>query len=191
METSNETTALAPAELIGVSDPFAFAFASFLRQNPEAWRIRRVDRFRPFDLHLAERQTTLQGRIDPELVARFIEFEDEPELLRIDPKHVRVGETLPIYVPVVPHQKRLHINHYARDRQGHFLPMVNRFQSARTTAVHLMAVLSTRTSTTRTRAVSSSSSWPSRSRLRSDSRTASGGTCTPTRRSRRKTSSSG
>jgi hypothetical protein len=140
--SSQEPPSSAPSDALGAGATFAYAFASFLRQNEEAWRIRRIDRFRPFDLHLAERKITLQGQIDAELLQRFFELEPEVERsLALTDEQRRPGSPLTVYVPAVAHPKRLHLDFYARDRQGHLLPVVNRFQSARMTAVHLMAVL--------------------------------------------------
>jgi hypothetical protein len=137
---SRKPPPLTPSQLFGANEAFAYAFASFLRQHEEEWRIRRVERFRPFDLHLAERQITLQGQIEAELLQRFLDLEDDPSL-RVAPELLRAGEPLTAYLPVVAHEKRLHLDFRARDRKGHSLAVVNRFESARMTAVHLMAIL--------------------------------------------------
>jgi hypothetical protein len=136
---SDEASVSEPSEPLGAQATFAYAFAAFLRQNEEAWRMRRVDRFRPFDLHLAERTITLQGQIDAELLEQFFELED-PSLRRAYEQR-QSSSRLTVYVPVIAHQKRLHLDFCARNQQGHVLPVVNRFQSAGMTAVHLMAAL--------------------------------------------------
>jgi len=131
---------VAPSDLFGASDTFALAFASFLRRNPEAWRVRRTDRFRPVDFHLADRDVSLQGRIDPSLLRRFVEFEADPRIT-LDPARVRKDEPLTLYVPAIAQSKRLHLDFSVHRGTGERLPRVSHFESARITAVHLLTIL--------------------------------------------------
>jgi hypothetical protein len=130
---------LAPSDLFGANETFAVAFASFLRRNPEAWRVRRTDRFRPVDLHLADHEIALQGRVDPGLLQRFAEFEADPPI-DLDQALLRKNESLTVYLPAIVQSKRLHLGfsvHRGRER----LPRISHFESARITAVHLLTIL--------------------------------------------------
>ena len=133
-------SSMSPGDLFGASETFALAFASFLRRNPEAWRVRRTDRFRPVDFHLADHDVSLQGRIEPALLQRFLEFEASPPIA-LDPSRVRKNEPMTIYLPAIAQSKRLHLNFSAHRGTGERLPRVSHFESARITAVHLLTIL--------------------------------------------------
>jgi hypothetical protein len=137
---SSAATGLSPEALFTECEAFPMAFASFLRRNQEAWRVRRIDRFCPSDLHLAEHRVTLQGRIDPSLLDRFVELEAEDLGLELDRSRLHHGAPLKIYLPAIAHPKRLLLDFSIRNEQNHAVPMLGRFESARVTAVHLAAI---------------------------------------------------
>jgi hypothetical protein len=94
---------------------FATAFAVYLLQHPDAWRMRRVDRFCPLDLVLAEHRVTIQGQIHPVLLHQF--FETDGAVLGLRSFTVFAGDELTLYVPALRRPKLLLMN-FAIDAQG-------------------------------------------------------------------------
>lgn len=136
-------TTLKPSAFSAADPEFAAAFAVFLRQNPYLWRIRRIDRFRPRDLYLADHEVSLQGRIDPSLVHRFLESDgadlniQNHDLYSVD---ARSGDELTIYLPVTSQPKRLLLEHSIEDTNENRLPMLNRYEDSWVEALNLLSI---------------------------------------------------
>src|SRR2546423_149895 len=126
-------------EAFFAADPaFASAFAAFLRQHPDLWRTRRLDHFCPLDLRLAEHRITVQGRIDPSMLERFLRTEGS--VLNIRRPDVAAGDELTVYVPVARFPKRIFLNFSIRSETGGTLSLLTRSEGATVGALNLLSL---------------------------------------------------
>jgi hypothetical protein len=131
---------------------FGRAFAVFLRQYPQLWRVRRTDRFRPFALHLAHREIDLHGRVPPTLVEHFL-FTAGSELTitaspAVEPggagqtKKVpapAVGDAVTALIPIARRPKRLLLqSHIDRGGEGP-LDALSRYEDSWLEALNLLS----------------------------------------------------
>lgn len=118
---------------------FPPAFAAFLRQNPGYWRLRRVDRFRPIDTNLALHRATLQCRIDPALLDRFLDlYEDDLDLPETT---YGGGDELTVYVPVMRFPKRLLLDFTTADDAGKSIQLLTRTEDSSVAASFIISLL--------------------------------------------------
>jgi hypothetical protein len=117
----------------------AEALAVFLKANATHWRIRRHDKFVPFDFHLAEHQITLQGRIDNALLERFAgtNSTDDADSFELEP-----GSPLALYLPAISQRKELLVDFSTRDESGRSLPILARMEGSQISAAYALAALS-------------------------------------------------
>jgi hypothetical protein len=127
-----------PREFFSADPEFASTFAVFLRQYPQHWRIRRIDRFSPRDLNLADHKVSLQGRIDRALVEHFLTDGGRDLDLRSD--ELRAGQEMTIYLPVTRQPKRLLLEYSIVDADERPLPMLNRYEDAGVEALNLLSL---------------------------------------------------
>jgi hypothetical protein len=118
---------------------FPETFATFLRFNPALWRMRRVDRFVPQDLDLAEHQTSIQGLIDVSLLEEFLAR--RTDVLRLPDVEARNGDPITLFVPAISAPKRLLLNFSARGEGGESLPMLSRAEGSTIVARDLLSRL--------------------------------------------------
>src|SRR4051794_34137096 len=105
-----EEPRLRPCDFYAADPDFGRAFAVFLRQNPHLWRVRRVDRFRPQELYLADREISLQGRISPSLVEQFLGTVGADLNFSASVGPIRSGDRMTVLLPVAQRPKRLLLN---------------------------------------------------------------------------------
>ncbi len=121
------------------SDPeFGRAFAVFLRQYPQLWRIRRLDRFRPQDLRLAGREIHLQGRIAPSLVEHFLRTVGAE--MNFTAFRVETGDPMMLLLPIAQRPKRLLLNSRL-ERDGHgAIDTLSRYEDSWIEALNLLSL---------------------------------------------------
>jgi len=156
---------LQPQNYYAADLEFGRAFAVFLRQYPQLWRIRRTDRFRPFAMHLAHREIDLHGRIPPTLVEHFLltagselttsappagkadptpgeptpAVEPEGALRTKEPPAVAVGDAVTALIPIARRPKRLLLqSHIDRGGEGP-LDALSRYEDSWLEALNLLS----------------------------------------------------
>lgn len=141
------------------TESFAHRLAVFLRRTPDLWRDRRTDEFRPFDIHLAEHDLTLEGTIRCVLLDHFLEqyddvvipiandnASDDGDEVEVEvedavlPFEVESGTEFDVVIPVARLPKRLFLGLTISDGSGP-LPLISRTDDARIEADHLVEVL--------------------------------------------------
>jgi hypothetical protein len=128
------------SDLFGADVRFAAAFSHFLRGIPEAWRKRRIDRFRPVDSDTVERETTIQIRIEPSLLDFFL---DSAEGKKLDVGSVGVsgGDEVTLLIPAIQQPKRLLLRFDSYDAEGTRLALLSRYDGARIAAGYILSRL--------------------------------------------------
>ena len=129
---------LRPRRFFGADPEFGRAFGVFLRQYPQVWRIRRLDRFRPQDLHLATREIDLQGRIAPSLVQLFLDTVGDD--LNFTAGRIETGDRMTILLPIAQRPKRLLLNSTI-ERDGHGpIDTLSRYEDSWIEALNLLSL---------------------------------------------------
>jgi hypothetical protein len=127
-----------PDQFFAADARFAPAFATFLRQHPHEWRLRRIDHFCPIDSALADWRITVQGRIRPAFLEYFMA--SAGDLTIPDPAY-DAGRELTVYLPAIRLPKRPLLNFSARDDEDHTLPVLTRFETATISGLYILLLL--------------------------------------------------
>lgn len=126
-----------PSRFFAADPDFAPAFGVFLRQRHDLWRLRRLDRFSPRDTYLADHHVSLQGKIDPAHVKRFLQTEGRKLDIRLP--RIEAGDRMTTYIPVTTQPKRLLLDYSMTGEDGRSLEILNRYEDSWLDALHILS----------------------------------------------------